>query len=274
MNLSHWQLLKFETRQTPISFLILIATSLALGFSTGLGIQVTQQISKLYGVDTWNTDLIVLPKGVSPKDLASEIRNGLSTDFLPDALFETTLSMTANQLKLSAVLPMTENGVAKIFNKGNSSKSEIEGIRGKNPLADWAPQTQYSTSEWDHKVIAAFFASGPMPAILNLKQLIDRKTVAQAILVSTDEAKNREASERMQRLLYCAQVLFAFFAGLCLWSSFVTLKTNFKVTFEFLHEIGGPKSLHRKFLTQLALLNLVTPFVFGYLISTLFSFFG
>lgn len=182
-------ILKTEIRQSRWFFLIAGTVALISGISLGVGFYYSQQILQMTSLGDWNAELVILPKGLSLLDLQEEITSGISRSFLPEAIFDTTVSLTNGQMVLGAVLALQEQGEPFLLQKGEALGlvSETTSTRAR----PWREQTTYSTPEWGSHVISAFFAKGSRADLVRLKELVDRKTVGQALWVSAEKKRMR-----------------------------------------------------------------------------------
>lgn len=251
-----------EIRQNRFYLVALFLVSICFGASLMLTAGSAKKIALLSTHETWNTDLVILPKGISLEDFRKEILSGQTQALLPEAMFNTTVELAQSQFKLGAILPLRDAQQKPMI----LVKGDHLGLSWLPPLItqqNWAPQTAYQTPEWGTHVIAGFFASGPENMMKNLKDLIDRKTVGQAYWIKEQEAKDQE----LQMQLFAALKQFTLLAGTLGILGFLSLLSwlysRLKESFLVLREIGISHSLCRGVFLCLVSLFIALPISLG-----------
>lgn len=266
-------IIKNEIAQNPFHFLLIVLISLLLGASLNISYRAEQKIAALTNSDSWNADLVVLPKGVSLLDLKSEMQSNQTSDFLPVAMFDTMVDMAKDQFKLTAVLPITDENGKRIMVKGNSPDTGLQWLGKSQTLGEWKVQSIYGTPEWKNNVMAGFFAAGPAVMMQNLKELIDKKTVGQAIFIKQQQAHDEQNRMQLQSALAAYSgtlitLIVLSFLSLLLW-----LRIRLANTLSVLAELGYAKSSLNIMLSLLFLTAVGVPLIAGVLAGNLMSVF-
>ncbi|MGZ3803209.1 MAG: hypothetical protein ACXVB4_03295 [Pseudobdellovibrionaceae bacterium] len=256
-----------EIKQNKYFFILLAATALLLGFFLGFGYESFKKIEAFGSIDQWDADIVVLPKGITLADLKTEILSGQTTAFLPEALFKTTQEMAKGQFQLGAILSLRENDKPVLFQEGESLG--ITWLKDQINIVSAHEQSIYSTPEWGHKVLSAFFASGPHIMMKNFKDLIDRKSVGQAFWVN----EAREKAQALHRQFFSALTTVGAIILLLALGTFLLLfrwlRDRVGNTFEILDELGFERQVKAKILLSIFTSFLVVPFLIGFFCSFL-----
>jgi hypothetical protein len=258
-------LLRTELLQNSVQWLAVAAACLVLGLVLRVALGIESQLSALTEVRDWNADLVVVPKGVTLKALEREILLGETSTLLPRALFETTQGLAQGQLELQAILPEKINGTPRLLAWGTPrlGTAWISDSR----IARDQKSVKYATPEWGSSVIAAFFAKGSPQAMVSLKDLIDRKSVAQAFFLSEQIAEERLLKEKIDRALVLAVTVFTvLFTSLAL-VSFVWLRQSFSQIRGVLFEIGYARGHILRLQLLIACALIAIPALVGFLLA-------
>ena len=247
-----------ELKQSRLHFVLMTLVSLIFGFTINLGFKAQQRVASLAVKEVWNADLVILPKGLSLEDLRQELLSGSSKSFLPEAIFDTTFSMAQNQFRLGAVLALPGDGV---LTRGD--KIGIQWLDGRQKIGDWKEQNIYRTAEWGNKVISAFFASGPEGAMKSLKDLIDRKTVAQAIWIKEQTERDQAVQKELLAALWTVSFVFLILIVLLTMLSWFWLKIRLSNSFKVFSEIGITTSIEFKIISCIVFIFILIPIVVG-----------
>ncbi len=132
-------ILKTEIKQGRWNFFLITLISFLLGISVHLAARAQKKISDIAIKEVWNADLAVLPKGVNLEDFRKELMAADTTDFLPEALFETTVGLSNGQFRLSAVLALTDPDGPRVMQKG--ADIGIDWLKGRQKISAWQPQS-------------------------------------------------------------------------------------------------------------------------------------
>jgi hypothetical protein len=254
---------KTEVVQNKWHFIFISLISLLLGISFCYLRQAHQRIASLAIHETWNADLVVLPKGVSLNDFRDELLTGTSSAFLPEAMFDTTMGLAENKFSLTAVLSLTDDKGPRVLTKSNFSQIGIDWLKGRQNILPWQEQTTYSTTEWGYKVISGFFASGTEQMMKNLKDLVDRKTVGQALFIKRQQAHDEKIQSELQAALVSYSSLVFFLSLISMTSLFVWVKVRLQNSFSVFEELGLPRLTQRKILALLLIATCFIPAMLG-----------
>jgi hypothetical protein len=234
-------IIKTELIQNKILTLFLCGVAILLGISLSLAWQAESEIYRLFAEEKWNADLIVLPKGITLQDFRQEILSGVTTDFLPEVMFDSVKELAQHKFELNAILSLTDNGELKILTKGDNANIGLANVLKKRPnlvISPWVTQNIYSTPEWSNKVIAGFFAAGSESLMMNLKNFIDKKTVGQAILIKSQEMHDQSKREQLQAALTTFAIIIGSFLFITLFSLGSILVQRLSTSLIVLRELG------------------------------------
>lgn len=142
----------------------------------------------------------------------------------------------------------------------------IDWLQGRRVLVPWTAQTIYRTAEWNNKVIAGFFATGPAQAIQKLKELIDKRTVAQAILIHQQEVHDQETQQRFENAFFLYSGIQFVLILLSILSLFLWLKFRLMNTWQVLTELGVMQKSLITILFVLMMALILVPAMTGYFI--------
>ncbi len=254
---------KTEVLQNKWHFVFISLVSLLLGISFCYLQKAHQKITNLTIHESWNADLVVLPKGISLDDFREELLTGSSSAFLPEAMFDTTMGLAENKFSLTAVLALTDEKGSRVLTKSNFSLIGIDWLKGRQNIVPWQEQTTYATTEWGYKVISGFFASGTEVMMKNLKDLVDRKTVGQAIFIKRQQAHDEKIQSELHSALISYSSLVFFLAVIALTSLLVWIKVRLQNSFSVLDELGLPLLAKRKILICLLIVTCFIPVLLG-----------
>lgn len=257
-----FKIVLFEVRQNFFMAAMFFCFSFSFGFLSVMAIEQIQKINDMIKSVDWSADLAIVPKGVSLTDLQHELESGKSDALLPLAIYETTSGLAKGQFQLSAVLATSENEKPFLSYLGEQGLgwAWLEKNISSRPYGD---QNKYSTAEWGTKVISAFFAKGSPTAMASLKDLIDRRTVAQAIWIESAAKRDREAKANLQSSLGFLIFILAVLFGFGFLSSGRWIFEKLKQTFLVLNEIGYSLAERNQIALLYFLLILILPFAIG-----------
>lgn len=224
-----------EIRQNVKLTVTLVFVSLLLGVSIAMVRQVERKIASLALPIRWGAELAIIPKGLTLDQLAENLKLGRAPALLPLAMFETTVGLTRGNVQMSAVLPGHDASGVFLMTRGDS-KLNLDWAPLR--LRSWAEQTEFSTPDWSTNVISAAFASGHRENLLKLKDLIDRKTVAQAFMIEDAQAQAREKQNQISHLAAVTEGLVIFTLLLAFYLAGSWLLQNHRATQITLFDMG------------------------------------
>lgn len=257
-----------EARQNKWHFVFMALISTLLGISFCYMLKAHQQIASLTIHENWNADLVILPKGITLNDFREELLTATTSAFLPEAMFDTTMGLAENKFSLTAVLALTDNKGSRVLTKSNFNPIGISWLNNRQNILPWQEQNTYSTTEWGYKVISGFFASGPEVMMKNLKDLVDKKTVGQAIYIKTQQAHDEKIQAALQSALATYGGLMALLACVALTSLLFWLKSRLQNSFSVFQEIGFSASVQRQVLITLASTTCLLPLLLGIFVGS------
>lgn len=258
-------LIKTEVFQGKTHFSLLLLITFILGSGLSLMLKAEQRISEISSEESWSADLAVVPKGVSLIDFKKELLDGHSTALLPEALFDTTLSLAKGQMNATAVLALTDSRGSRVMVRGDIENTGTSWLKKKQKISEWQPQTIYQTPEWGYKVISGFFVRGSSGAMQSLKELIDRKTVAQAILIQQQVQNDTETRLQLQKALSIYSGVVLSLVVLSVTLIYLWLKSRISTSLKIFNELGFSRALALRFVTSLFGLFIVLPFILGFM---------
>lgn len=270
---SLFRILKIEFIQSYTYYLTTVFVSFILGISITIINNTSEKIISLTSHEHWNADLVALPKSVKLSDLKQELLNGQTTEFLPEALFDTTVSLFKDNIELSAVLAYTKDNKIQTMVKSNTSNiyQGLSWLTRDVVISPWTEQVIYSNPEWSNHVITAFFASGKKEHIAKLKDLINKKTVAQAIITENEEQKEKQTQNELNHLLILTSTLFFALILFSIYLLYRILNDRLVNLFLIVEEIGFTKKFKIKMLTILFLFSTVLPILIGLFVGRILT---
>jgi len=259
-------IVKTEIQQAKLYFLFLFLISMTLGSSLRL-IEVSEsKIKELSSQDIWGADLAVVPKGITLIDFKREILAGHSSSLLPEAIYDTTLSLSNGQFEATALLTLQGPQGGEVMFKGNSSVG-LDWLRSKVTPREFHEQNVYQTPEWGRKVISGFFVKGSPAAMKSLKDLIDRRTVAQAIIISQQVLNDEKNQNQLQEALNIYSGVMLGMILLSMSTVFMWLRNRLSSSLRVFNEIGFSKNQTLMYFLSLSSVFFAFPSLFGYLVT-------
>jgi hypothetical protein len=268
--MSSWKIFFTECRRSLKLNLVLFFSLVLLGFTLSSMLIVKKQIEALVRPVNWDADIIILPKGVSLDGLHRSLLTGKAEGLIPLALFETLEKQAASSpLQVLGFIPYAADSKVKIG---------IEGARSEFPFRDGAIWNAheitarkdleiYNTPEWGPRTLGGILARGPKVALESLKNLIDRKTIAQAWYVNSEMSDDAIRAGRLREGLDVLTLLIGLSLAPGLILSALLVRARFRSIFVVLNELGLRKNILINTLVLQGLVFLVTPLVVGILIS-------
>lgn len=258
-------IVKTEAIQSKSYFLLLFLTAFVMGASFSLIKKAEKRILAISSEENWDADILIVPKGITLIDFKREILSGNLSALLPEALFDTTLDLSQGRIQAVALLPFKKENGVEVMYKG----SQDVGLKWLNQQVTLRPyeasQSIYQTKEWGTKVIAGFFIRAPYLMVKEIKDLIDHKTVAQAIIIEQQMRNDRETKEQLQKALTSYGVVLLAMIALSIGSLYLIMKNRLKLSLNVLDEIGFSKMQLAQFSVQLFLMSVLIPLVLGFI---------
>ena len=253
-----------ETKRHLKLTFALIVTGLCLGAGSHFAILVQDAIRNFAKPVPWNVDLAILPKGVGLDDLAQEILSGHSKAVIPEVMFETTRDIVKDALEMNAIMVTTGPEGVEVLSKSKNALG-VNWALGQVQIKPWREQHEVATEEWGDHVIVAAFARGNEQNIYKLKDLIDRKTVAQAYRIADVNESVRHKSEQLGKLATLVDLILGVALAIAIWLAVSWLYTNHLETRTALKDLGFG-GLFINAVTGVLMLSLtLLPFVVGFL---------
>lgn len=270
MKTSFWIFLT-ELIQNKMHFSLVAAVSFLLGLTLVLAGGAYKKISTLSQPTNWKADLAVLPKGISLTDFREELLTGKSRELLPDALFETTVGLVNSNLVLTAFLSLSDGEGSRVMIRTNQPKYQQLGwLEERQKISYWSEQKTYSTPEWGYKVITGFTASGDPVAIQKLSEIINKKSVAQAIFIQRQQAIDEQQQSDLKSGLYAYTGAFVALALLAKLSLFFWIRVRINNSLETLQEMGFASVVKRNLSLALMVVSFLFPLMLGTFLGSFF----
>lgn len=268
MKTNYW-ILKTELQQNKKHFLILFIVSLFLGIFAHVARKAETEIKKMYITEKWNADVLVLPKGVTITDFISDLNKGMARAFLPEAMFDSTVSLSEGKFKLTALMPVGGINNPRVLYKGEKSLIHESLLSKEVQISVWQNQNEFSTPEWGYKLISGFLASGSDDVMNKLKDLVDKRTVGQAFILKDQNKIDQERQARLQFNLILFSTILVLLFFFTLVSTFSWLNERIKNSFKVFEEMGVSSRVERQILASLIILVIFIPGLLGWLATYL-----
>lgn len=277
-------LFKTEFKRSLKSCCAALFLSLMLGLILSTAFNFKDYLNSLFKPINWAADLIILPKGLTVQQAHQDILQGQPSGLLPQALYQTLKSQIQQEsnslqsptIQIAAIVPYKMNDQKPDVALFDYEQSKSFFISNSNifdtyQLKDWQEvQSQvgdksfYRTDEWKDKTIFLILAKGPAQPIENLRQLINRRTVAEAFYVNQEKADDQN---RLSNLKFGLNTLISFILLLTLTGlalSFEILRMQHKKIQLVLTELKMKKIIFIRFLVLQFLFLVVTPAALGF----------
>jgi hypothetical protein len=261
--MNSFQIFLIEIKQNLKFSLTLSAVAFLLGISLNLILQANKKIDDLARPIDWGAQMAILPKGVNLDQFADQLKKGKVKALLPEAMYETTVGLSHGSFQLCSVLPGQDRNGIFLMVQGDPI---VNLGWTKQRISGWQPQQLYSTPDWGTRVIAAAFARGPNENLEKLKELIDRKTVAQAIWIDDVHSDKIERQTQYSYLASIVEVIVILALFLSIFLSASWLHQIHKSTQVTLRDLGYSKTELRNLLFLMAFFLLLIPAVIGFVI--------
>ena len=258
--------------------------SLLLGFIVFFVSGVSNYLNKIFESPKWNADLVVLPKGITPELAIANLLKGLPDGLIPIALFNTLLQQSqGSSIKVLGFIPfknnnseveiaLTDTDLKDFTNlKDNSLWSDLAISNLNLKRSEFRPREYYETPEWHDQVIMGILVKGSIKELNSFKNLIDRKTVAQAFFVGNENSLLYAKLTQLKTGLYTTTgfVLLTSLLGLLLALKNMSIKRNSLDL--VLKELKYKPNILKQIKLIQILAFIILPILIGILIST-FSF--
>ncbi len=286
------KILLIEFRRSLKIAFTLILCSLLSGFTLSATLGLKKYIETLFVPVAWGAGLVIVPKGVSLEGLHRSLIHGEPEGLIPTALFETLQGqindekilrhLPAPSLKVLGFIPYKKDGNTNLAFLGDKeayfSTINEPSIWNQFPFQPWASQSLeftsragYQTPEWGTKVLMGILAQGEPGPLQKLKELIDRKTIAQGMLVSPGQTDEDHRVDQLGKSLYAlvALIVFCLIPGLFL--SIVIMQERRLLIFTVMQELGWTSQRQIQLFAFQLLALVLAPGVLGILLGILFS---
>ena len=273
-----------RTTGTCVSLFLLCTLS---GFVIASSFYLSEYLANLFQDVNLGVDMVLLPKGITPETMQKSLINGEPEALMPLALFETLQKQISEEmgrknladpsLRIMGILPYhAASGAVEIATIGdqniirNLSSTIWQSYPQKN-LNDvqslLIPKEKYSTDEWKDKTLFAVLVTGAKDVTASLKQLIDRRTIAQAYYLNPNETATAAKLKKLNSGLEYLAGIILLSAILGMWISFQKLAIQRKIILQSLQELQlNPKIKYELYLFQLLVLVFV-PVILGFAFS-------
>ncbi|MGZ3691417.1 MAG: hypothetical protein ACXVAX_07935 [Pseudobdellovibrio sp.] len=256
--------------------------SLLLGFILLFFVGVADHLNKVFKTPNWNVDLVILPKGTSPELTIADLLKGEPDGLIPIALFNTLMQQSqGTTVKLIGFIPYkNSNGVPEVAVTDTELKNFVE-LKNKSIWSDFTftdinvkrpefqPKEMYETPEWHDQVLMGALVKGSTAELTGLKELIDRKTVAQAFFVGHETSATHAKLEQLKKTLYVTTALIALSTLLGLLLALKNMNSNRKSLELVLAELKFETSVITQFKLMQIFLFILLPIALGCLLSQL-----
>lgn len=264
-----------------------ILFSVIVGFIICFVVDTSSYLNKIFASPRWNIDMLILPKGITPEHAAVSITKGTADGLIPLALF-TTLSQqiqsshdqnTGASLKILGFIPyINSQGSSEVAVTDN----ELKNFQGINQNSFWAnftftdlklkrqefqPSSDYRTPEWGDQVLMGIIANGDPTELNNLKNLIDRKTIAQAFYVGSENSDTHLKLIKLEKGLFITTGFIFISTILGLLLALKNMKNKMSILELVLSELKYNKFIIKKVKFLQVLLVIILPILLGFAAS-------
>lgn len=242
-------------RQALLSCILVFIFGLS-GYLNGRSYFALRDLQKNWLGIPWDVDLLITPKGLTLDQLEEDIIRGNASELIPSNLYVTLsdpkapgdlLPPSARSLRFAGILPLARQdqkarwlavGATDLLPKFPFEIQTTESLD---------TQIEKSTPEWKNHVLEAILVRGDPESILSLKNLVNRKTVAQAVSLSSEQNRLAEKKENAEKQLF---QLFVFFNLSFLSTLILALQIyiqNARTTFQVFQELGFSKAFQNQY---------------------------
>ncbi len=276
-----------EARRTFSICLSVFVLSFISGFIFLNSIYLSDYLKSLFQNINLGVDMAILPKTISPESMMKSLLKGRPEALMPLALFQTlqkqaldeSLRKNFNQppLQLMAILPFQDadgkpaiatvgdKALIRDFNKTIWSPFAFKNLPEVKSLL--VPAEFYATDEWKDNTIFGILVNADNSTLTNLKQMIDRRTIAQAYFLNPEKTVEFMKYQKLNTGLQFLSgiILLTIFVGLT--ASFQKLNTQRQIIFLTLDELQLPQKLKiQLYLAQILFLILI-PLIIGFCVA-------
>ncbi len=266
------KLIHIDFRRQWFAHLALALAAAIVGASIAGALFVQVRLAAQLRPPAWGATIALIPKGVTLESLNEDLKTGHARALLPKVLFESLKGQVIDEqsrrgfaapsLEFFAVLPSHgPHGEAELLTLGTLPVNE-EPWRGVTS-EPWKASSAIATPEWGEQVVEAIFARGSLDAAMSLKTLADRRTVAQAILISEEVEAQKIKAKRTIDQIWIAVLLVAICGALTLLLSLRLTSQQRKNLFDVLEILGAPGERVRLFAACQLFLYLLIPALAG-----------
>jgi hypothetical protein len=268
------KLFKTDWHRQWLAHTAVSGAALVAGASAAFAARTQARLSEQLNPPTWGASVALLPKGVTLEALNEDLQRGHARALLPKALFETINAQIADEqarrglaqpsLSLFAVLP-SEKAATMVLGKLPENSKPWSTVRSMQ----WqAAAGANSTPEWGTQVVEAIFATGAKDAALSLKQLADRRTVAQAFLIDEEVQSERTKAAGILAQMWAAVTMVLLSGGMTLILALRMTAQQRRNLFQVLEILGGEGSLRVAFAGLQFAAYIAAPLLLGVFIGT------
>lgn len=271
-------------RNLRLSLALMIGSAL-IGFTAFSALNVKRYIHRIFVPVKWQADLILLPKGVTPEGVQRSLLHGQPEGLMPLTLLETLqaqVNQEVMQKRLSrppfvalGFIPFRDReGKTQVAYVGDRDAyfagAEGDTVWARYPWVKWdevktdlASREGYFTPEWSGKVLMGVLVRGDAGPIERLKELIDRRTVAQGVRVKAGASDLELRVNELNRALavLMALIFLCLLPGLGL--AILLLGERRRAVLEVLREIGFAGPWRARLVTLQIVFLIVVPILIG-----------
>lgn len=278
-------------RSLKITF-TLILCSLLLGFTLSSALQLKKYMETLFVPVSWGAGLVVVPKGISLEGLHRSLIHGEPEGLIPMALFE-TLQGQINDEKFLRHLPVPSLKILGFIPYKKASRTNLAFVGDKDAyfsnlngpsiwnqfsFEPWTAQSSefvsragYQTPEWGNRVLMGILAQGEPGPLQKLKELIDRKTIAQGMIVRPGETEEDHRMDQLGKSLYALVILIGFCLLPGLLLSILILQERRSIIYTVMQELGWSSRRQFQFFILQILALVFSPAMLGVSLGFAFS---
>ncbi len=274
-----------EAKRSLKMTLTLILCSILFGFTLTSMLGLKNYIEALFTPVQWGANLVIAPKGVSLEGIHRSVLRGEPEGLIPIALFETLQSQILEEqalrhrpspsLKVLGLIPYQDHdGKIQVAYLGDKesffSASPDPSLWNQISFKPWVSTSSeflnrpgYQTPEWGSRVLMGILAKGDSGPIERLKELIDRKTIAQGFRVTVGQT---DADHRVDQLGKSLYALVALISGCLipgLFLAMLILRERRFLIFDVMNELGWKSTSSTQLMLLQSLFLILGPAILG-----------
>ncbi len=277
-----FRIVKTEFYRDLHNSLSTIFFSLILGFILSFGLTLSSYLSRIFESPHWSVDMLILPKGITPEIAVSNFVKGSPDGLIPLALYNTLSIQIQNapgSLKILGFLPylnaeekpeiaVTDPDLKDFAQLKQSAVWSHYSLTDLNlKRAELSSRENYRTPEWGDQVLMGVMATGSTQELTSLKNLIDRKTIAQAFFVGAENNDTYNKLTQLKRGLFLI-MLFIFVSSLLgFWLALKNMNQKRSSIELVLKELKYNKTLLLKIKSIQLFMTIVFPILIGFMLS-------